>query len=132
MTDRNLFKIAARRKTRFPSTRGDLTVEQLYDLSLPDLDTTARTINADLKNLTEGSFIEVTPDPRKGLLQDALDLVVEVIADKQVDAETAAKRTQKAALKRTLADALARAEAEKLGSMSIDDLKKQLAALDED
>jgi enoyl-CoA hydratase/carnithine racemase len=132
MTDKNLFKLAARRKTRFNSTRGPLTAEQLYDLKLPDLDATARAVNAELKSITEESFIQTTPDPRRGLLQDALDLVIEVIADKQLDAERATKRAAKADLKRTLTDALARAEAEKLAGTSIADLQKQLAALKDD
>lgn len=130
MTD--LFKTAARRKTRFPSAKGLLTAEQLYDLKLTDLDVVARSINGELKGLTEDSFVELTPDPRRGHLKDALDLVIEVIADKQADVTAAEKRQKKAALKRTLTDALARKQDEALSSASIEDLQKQLAALDED
>lgn len=132
MTDKNLFKIAARRRTRFPSDRGDLTVEQLYQLNLAGLDNVARTINAELRSLTEDSFVDLKPDPRKGQLQDALDLVKEVIADVQADAARAASRAQKAALRRTLTDALARKQDEKLSQASIEDIQAQLAALDED
>lgn len=132
MTEKNLFKIAARRKTRFQSNRGLLTAEQLYDLGLTDLDVVARGINADLKALTEDSFVELKPDPRKGLLADALALVVEVIADKQADAEATKKRADKAALRRTLTEALARKKDEALSSASVEELTKQLAALDED
>lgn len=128
----NLFKIAARRRTRFPSDRGDLTVEQLYQLPLAGLDNVARTINTELRSLTEDSFVELKPDPRKGQLQDALDLVKEVIADVQADADRAAKRQQKAALRRTLTDALARKQDEALSAASLEDIQKQLAALDED
>jgi hypothetical protein len=132
MTDKNLFKIAARRKTRFASTRGDLTAEQLYDLKLTDLDIIGRNIQGELKGLTEDSLIELTPDPRKGHLQDALDLVKEVIADKLADKATAEKRAQKAALRRTLTDALARKQDEALSTASIEDLQNQLAALDDE
>ena len=132
MTDRNLFKLAARRKTRFPSDRGSLTAEQLYDLPLTALDTIARGINADLRSLTEDSFIDVKPDPRRGQQQDALDLVKEVIADKQADAAKAARRQEKAELRRTLTDALARKQDEALSKASVASLQKQLAALDEE
>lgn len=132
MTDKNLFKIATRRKMRFPSTRGMLTAEQLYDLTLADLDATARDINTELKSLTEDSFVEIKPDPRKGLLTDALDLVKEVIADKLADKDRAEKRAKKAALRRTLTDALARKQDEALSSASVEDIKKQLAELDGD
>ena len=132
MTDKNLFKLAARRKTRFPSNRGELTAEQLYDLKLADLDITARTINTELKSLTEDSFVELKPDPRRGHLADALALVVEVIADKQADAAAAQKRVDKAALRRTLSEALARKQDEALSSASVEELQRQLAALDAD
>lgn len=132
MTEKNLFKLAARRKTRFPSPRGDLTAEQLYQLSLADLDIVARGINAELKSLTEESFVDLTPDPRKGHLTDALDLVKEVIADKIADAARAHRTSQKAALRRTLTDALARKQDEALSAASIEDLQRQLAALDDE
>lgn len=133
MTEKNLFKIAARRKTRFASPRhAALTAEQLYDLPLAELDTVARGINTELKGLTEDSFVELKPDPRKGELADALALVVEIIADKQADAEKAKRRADKAALRRTLTDALARKQDEKLSAASIEDIQKQLAALDEE
>lgn len=132
MTDKNLFKIAARRRTRFPSDRGDLTVEQLYQLPLTGLDNVARTINAELRSLTEDSFVELKPDPRKGQLQDALDLVKEVIADVQADKAKAENRAKKAALRRTLTDALARKQDEALSQASLEDIQAQLAALDED
>lgn len=131
MTDKNLFKLAARRKTRFPSTKGQLTAEQLYSLTLPDLDATARAINTDLKSITEDSFIQTTPDPRRGELQDALDLVIEVIADKQADRAVAAKRASNAGLRQVLLAAKARKEEDKLSQASIEDIDKQLAALDD-
>ena len=132
MTEKNYFKLAARRKTRFGSTRGALTAEQLYDLGLADLDLTAREINAQIKSLAEDSFVNLKPDPRKGLLTDALELVKEVIADKLADKTKAEKRQQKAQLRNTLTEALARKKDEALSSQSIEDIQKQLAALDDD
>lgn len=132
MSDKNYFKLAARRKTRFPSSRGALTAEQLYALGLADLDLIARSINADIKSLTEDSFVELKPDPRKGLLTDALELVKEVIADKLADKAVAEKRQKKAELRRTLTEALARKQDEALSQASLEDIQKQLAALDDD
>ena len=128
----NYFKIAARRKTRFPSTRGLLTAEQLYDLSLKALDETARAINTELKSLSEDSFIDLTPDPRRGHLADALELVKEVIADVQADADRAAARVTKAARRKALTEALATKEGEALSKASLASLRAELAALDAD
>jgi len=132
MTDKNYFKIAARRKSRFPTSRGALTAEQLYDLGLADLDTTARAINTELKSLTEDSFVALKPDPRKGELTDMLELVKEVIADKLADKARAEKRQTKAGLRRTLSEALARKKDEALSQASVEELQKQLDALDDD
>lgn len=132
MTDKNYFKIAARRKTRFPSNRGDLTAEQLYDLNLGTLDSIARLINGELRSLTEDSFVEVKPDPRKGHLSDALELVKEIIADKVADRDRAEKRAKKASLKQAIGEALARKKNEELTSASAEELQKQLDALDND
>jgi hypothetical protein len=82
--------------------------------------------------VTEDSFIQTTPDPRRGQLQDALDLVIEVIADKQADAADSKKRIERAALRDTLKSALARKQDEALSETSIADLQKQLAALGDD
>lgn len=132
MSERNLFKIAARNKMRFPSPKGALIAEQLYDLRLPDLDAVARAVNSELKSLTEESFVEIRPDPRKGMLQDQLDLVKEVIADKLADKAAAERRQRKADLRKTLTAALARKQDEALSSASIDELRRQIAELDEE
>lgn len=132
MTEKNYFKIAARKKMRFASTRGALTAEQLYELNLSDLDWVARGINSDLKALSEDSFVELKPDPRRGEVTDALELVKEIIADKLADKARAEKRQQKAALRRSLSEALARKKDEALSQASIEELQKQLAELDAD
>jgi hypothetical protein len=50
----NIFEQATRRAIRFESAKGDLSVEQLWDLPLQsrnqfDLDTVAKTVNRQLK-----------------------------------------------------------------------------------
>ena len=68
----NLFEIATRQKFTFPSPRGLLNVEQLWDLPLtsirPDgstrtdsvsLDTVARAVNTQLKAVTEETFAPI-------------------------------------------------------------------------
>ncbi len=50
----SMFEQAARKQYRYPTTRGFVTTEQLWEMPLQsktgfDLDTTARTINANLK-----------------------------------------------------------------------------------
>ena len=67
----DIYKFAAQNVLRFPSAKGNLTVEQLFQLPLKsqtgaDLDTVARGINAQLKTTTEESFVEdATADPQR-------------------------------------------------------------------
>lgn len=134
--DTNIFERATRKKFRFPSTKGDLTVEQLWDLPLTsrmagfDLDTIARGINTALKSVTEESFVQIKPDPRKADLETSLEIVKHIIAVKlkaQEDTKLAMERAEK---RRKLIEALGAKEGEELQKMSKEDIIKQLGELD--
>lgn len=132
----DIFKYAAQHKLRFPSARGDLTVEQLFQLPLKsqtgfDLDTVARTINGELKGVSEESFVEDTSaDPRKQALTVSLDIVKDVIATKQAENRAALDKTRKSAERKKLLDVIAAKKDEKLSQSSLDELEKKLAELD--
>jgi len=130
----NLFITASRRKFRFASERGDLTVEQLWDLPLTaksgfDLNNVARGVNNELKGLAEESFVETSTNPRRKTLEQMLEIVKTVIATKQAESKAATDAAAKAALRAKLAEAIERKKDEKLGSASIEELEAQLAAL---
>lgn len=135
MSDINIFEEASRRKLRFTSVKGDLMVEQLWDLPLQsktsfDLDTIAKTVNNELKSLTTDSFIPSTrSNPRKAEVELALDIVVHII-HKRVD-ENAAKtlEAEKAARKTKLMDALERKQDAELQGMSTEQIREELAKL---
>jgi hypothetical protein len=133
MTD--LFLVAAQKKYRFPSTKGDLVAEQLFDLPLlsangANLDNLARTINNQLKAVSEESF--VTPSVKANVdLTNKLEIVKAVIKIKQDLATAAAERVAKAEKRRRILDALAAQDEKALTTASRDDLEKQLAALDD-
>jgi hypothetical protein len=131
----NIFERAARGKLRFPSGVGMLMAEQLWDLPLTsrksgaDLDSTARAIFTELKSLEEGSFVKVTPDPRKTDLELQLEIVKFVIADKIAAAERAQKAAENAERKRKLLAALsAKQEAELIG-MSKEEIEAEIAKI---
>jgi hypothetical protein len=135
--DVNLFERASRKKYRFESARGDLTVEQLWDLPLSsrngvDLDTIARGVNAELKSITEESFVETKPNPRKLELVTCLEILKHIIKVKQDEAAAAKNRVEKAAKRARIIEALAAQEDKALTQMSKEDLLKELAGLDED
>lgn len=136
----NIFEAASRKKYRFPSIRGELSAEQLWDLPLLaagitrdikiDLDTVARSINTELKSVTEESFVAVKPDPRKPDLEAKLEIVKFIIADKIALAEKANARAAREDERRKLIDALAAQEDKELAAKSKEEILKRLAELE--
>lgn len=128
----NLFEAAARGKYRFTSAKGQLTVEDLFDLPLTsrngfDLDMVARAVNTELKNASEESF--VTTSRRNTELENKLEIVKHIIAIKQAEKAEAAERAVRIERKRKILDAIERKEDQQLSEASIDDLRQQLAEL---
>lgn len=130
----NIYEQAVRRKLRFPSSRGLLTVEQLFDLPLLskdslNLDAIARQVNSELKDVSEGSFVDSRPNPRKAELELQLEILKQVIAT--IQAENALKRdtVAKAARKQELLAALSNRQQASLANLSEEEIKKQLADL---
>lgn len=125
---------ATRNKYRFPSDRGELNVEQLWDLPLTsrngfNLNAVAIAVNTELKGLSEESFVETNDNPRRNLLSNMLDIVKYVIAVKQSEAKAATEKAAKESLKKQLQEVIAVKRNEQLASTSIEELEAQLAAL---
>lgn len=133
----DLYKYVAQNGIRFPSIRGQLTAEQLYDLPLKsgsnfDLDTVARNINNELKGMSEESFVEdSTVHPKKKGLQVALEIVKDVIATKQELNRVELARRQKTVQVQKVRDAIAAKKDEKITSASLDELETMLKNLQE-
>lgn len=131
----NLYKLAAQRGYRFPSQKGLLTVEQLFQLPLTSvngasLNSTAQSIYGSITTLGETNFVETAkPDPTKVEQENMLAIVKDVIATKQAENAAALDVTKKKAMKEKLLAALEAKENEKLTQASVDDIKKQIAEL---
>lgn len=132
-----VYKYAAQKGLRFPSCRGELTVEQLFLLPLKsksgfDLDSTAQTIYSELKSSEQESFVEeATASPRKKELEISLDIVKDVIKTKQDENKAQLAKTQKAIERKKILDALGAKKDQLLTQASVEDLEKQLAALED-
>lgn len=95
-----LFEMASRTKLRFKVASGVISTEDLWDLSLESLNTIARTINKEIKNIEE-SFIEerTTADKRVALMFDVVKYIIQVKLDERKAAkERAAKMVRKSEL----------------------------------
>lgn len=91
-----MFDKATRYAFRYPTVRGTLTTEQLWELPLQsntgfDLDTVAQTINVSLKAHDNESFVEPTGSgPTVERLRELLAVVVHIIRVKKEERDAAA------------------------------------------
>ena len=99
-----IFEKATREKFRYPSTKGLLTTEQLWELPLTarsgfSLDDVARAVNAELKAIDTESFVATEINPAKTTLETKLEVVKHVIAiriaEDQAAKAAAAKKLEK-------------------------------------
>ena len=123
-----MFKQAAKLKLRFQTHKGMLSVEDLYDLKLTDLDKIAVALDEELAKTPRKSFIaEINPEDSITTLK--FNIVKDVIADKLK--ETAARQAdkEKRAKKARLEELLAKKQEAKFEEMSEEELKIELAKL---
>ena len=131
----NLFEIATRKAIRFPSIKGELSTEQLWQLPLTskvgvDLDTLAKAINKELKSTEEESFVATNSNPRRNDLQVKLDILKHIIGVKQEEIAAATKRQANAVERQKLQELLARKNDQALEALTPEQIAAKLAALD--
>mgnify|MGYP003618065250 FL=1 len=126
----DLFLIASRQKFKFNSTKGLLTVEDLWDLPLQSqtgkasLDEIARELHNKLKEDTEISF--VTPKSSDTTVQQKFDIVKFIIDTRIAEREAAVNERARADRRAKLMEVIERKENDNLNNMNIEDLKKLL------
>jgi hypothetical protein len=135
MSEVNIYKEASRQGLRFPSIKGTLTTEQLWDMTLTsrtgfDLDTVAKTVNAALKEEAEESFVEKSTNPRKVQLQLMLDILKDVIETKQDLAKAAAKQKANATEKARLLEVLHGKKDQELQALTPAEIQARIDAID--
>ena len=86
------FKIASKDKVRFQTTKGSLSTEQLWDLSVTDLDTLAVSLEAEYNESGKKSFL-VKRSVKDKTTKLKFDIVIEVLNDK-VEAAQEAKEAR--------------------------------------
>ena len=124
----NLFELATRKKFRFPY-KGTTSVEDLWDLSVRNLDTVFKALNAEAKQASEASLLTIKSD-KETILDAKIAIVTHIVNVKLAEA---AEREQAAAIceqKRKLEALIANKQDEALQGKSIDELQAMLAALD--
>lgn len=122
-----LFEIATRNKTRFPF-RGMISVEDLWDLSLTNLDSVFKTLNAEAKKSEEESLLE-TKSKENEELSNKIEIVKYIVNIKLEEKKTRENARKNAEMKQRLLEIKAKRQDAALENMSDEDLDKMLAEL---
>lgn len=125
-----MFKKASKIKLRFETSKGYLSTEDLWGLSLEDLDRIAKGINKKIKEEAEESFIKAKSS-NTTLLELKLSILKDIIEDKLAQRESSIRRAENAEKKALLQDLLQQKEQEDLKGMTKEEIKKQLDLLEE-
>lgn len=120
-----LFETATRNKMRFPF-RGMISVEDLWDLSLTNLDSVFKTLNAEAKKSEEESLLE-TKSKENEELSKKIEIVKYIVNIKLEEKKTRENAKKNSEMKQRLLEIKAKRQDAALENMSDEDLDKMLA-----
>lgn len=126
-----MFEKALKQKLRFDTSKGQVSTEDLWDLSLTKLDEIAKAVNRQIKDSQEESFIETKT---KKSTEDELKLEVLkfVIADKIASRDASKARAEKQAKIAQLKQLMVAKQNEALANSSTEDIARMLQELGAD
>ena len=127
MSREEMFIKASREKMRFPY-KGLATVEDLWDLSVTELDKIYKSLNAKAKQAQEESLLEVktSEDEELTVQIEIIKYIVSVKLEEKKAAEMAKERKEQ---KQKIMSILASKQDEALQGKSIEELEKMLDEL---
>lgn len=123
----NIFEAATRGKYRFPY-KGQIAVEDLWDLSLTALDGIFKTLNAEYKQSKEESLLE-SKSKEDEVLDIQIAIVKHIVAVKQQENAYRLAEKERKEKKQRIMEILADKQDESLKGKSIEELQKMLDEL---
>jgi hypothetical protein len=136
MAELNIFEIASKKKLRFDSSKGMLTVEQLWDLPLqsstgaPNLDAIGIALMKAAKAATETiSLVDAAPVSTESDADVKLQIIKHVIDVRKAERDALNAAREKAAMKQRIMGIMAKRKDEALDNTSDADLQKMLDAM---
>ena len=124
-----MFEVASRRKFRFPY-KGMVQVEDLWDLSVRELDQIFKTLNARAKQSSEESLLD-TKTREDEDLTIMIDIVKHIVNVKVVEEAARTLAVTKREQKKHIMEIMASKHDEDLRSKSLEDLQALLKDLDD-
>ena len=129
MTNNELFINATRNNYQFPF-RGMINVIDLWDLSLTNLDSVFKTLNAEAKKSEEESLLN-TKSKEDEKISNKIEIVKYIVSVKLDEKKKREDAKKNAEMKQRLLEIKAKRQDAALENMSDEDLDKALAELSE-
>jgi len=125
--ERNIFEIASRRRFRF-NFKGEIGVEDLWDLTPTTLDGIFKKLNAEVKLSNEESLLNTKTDKDQDL-EDKISIVRYITMVKLSEQEDRVNAAAKKAEKQKILKVLASKEDQELENKSVEELRKMVESL---
>ena len=122
--EKNLFEIAVRNKFRF-AFRGMISVEDLWDLKLEQLDEVYKNLMTEMKKANEESLLK-SKTKDQTVLEMKVDIVKYIVNYKLKETETKEQEIKRKAQKQKILEILNEKEDQNLKNMSVEELKEML------
>ena len=125
--EKNLFEIATRNRYRF-NYKGVMTVEDLWNLRVEDLDAIFKNLNRQKKTADEDSLLAIK-NAEDTELANKIELVKYIVSVKLAESEARVSAAEKKAQRDKILEIVAKKRDKALEDMGIDELMKKLEEL---
>jgi hypothetical protein len=124
----NNFQLATRKKVRYQTSNGSISVEQLWDISLTKLSTIIKTLNTSLvrDNPDELSFLDETTEKVDELKQLLFDVAKEIYIIRRNEAKELREDKDIKEHNEKILALIVEKQNSKLGDMTEEELRKML------
>lgn len=130
MENENMFEVATRTKMRF-QFKGLISVEDLWDLSVEELDAIFKSLNVKLNQAKEESLLD-TKTKKDQEIKLKVEIIKYIVSTKLAESEARLKLAEKKAKKQELLSLIKEKQEKNLReNTSVEDLQKMLDELDD-
>ena len=119
------FKLASQQKLRFQTSKGPLSTEQLWDLSLNDLDALAVSLEEESTKAGRKSFL-VRSSAKDKTAKLKFDIVIDILSTKVEDANAASEAQEIREHNKKIVNLISEKKEETLKGKSIAELEAML------
>lgn len=120
----NMFEVATRNKFRFPF-KGLISVEDLWELSVDNLDSIFKSLNSEMKKTKEESLLS-TKTREDEVLETKIEIVKYIVSVKLAEKEQRERAFHNKERNQKIMDIIAAKKDAELQNMSIEELEKML------